>query len=583
MENEQRRLMEELLFSGETVPSFAKKLFFGQCHKASLAPYPLMLPEERQALGLLLEALQKFAEGHIDASHIDQNGDIPRHVIEGLASLGILGMTIPKIWGGLGMSQASYCEVTEALARQCSSTALFVNAHQSIGLKALLLYGTEEQKQQWLEPLARGHKLAAFALTEPNAGSDASNIETKVIWDSSQNGYLLNGRKQWITNGGIADVLTVMAKTPIETAQGTIEKISAFLVTPDMPGFKVTAERLDKVGMRGTATSNLEFHNVLVPASNLLGPLGGGLKVCLTVLDYGRTTFGASCTGCAKMARKLAICHARSRYQFHRPLAFFGMVQQKIATMSTLIFAMEATTYLTAGIIDSHLSDFMLEAAILKVFASEALWQIIYDAMQIFGGRSFFSDNPLQRLMRDARLNMIGEGANEVLRVFIGLVGCREVGVAMQKWKGDLYFPSKWLKIIQEAFTKLFLPDMPFTAITLQKPSKHLAHAIRYFGFCVTRALIAYREKISEEQLLLNRLATGAIALYTCSASLSRLDQMLLLAGEHSPPTLEREQLACLLYCKQSLNRFYKVLNPLFRPEEKLIAATSQAWVKWRL
>ena len=184
--------------------------------------------------------------------------------------------------------------------------------------------------------------------------------------------------------------------------------------------------------MRGSKTANLEFHDMDVPAANILGAPGGGLKLCLSVLDYGRTTFGATCTGAAKAALEHAIEHAKSRYQFKRPIGSFELVKKKIAMMSALVYAMDASTYLTAGLVDGDVEDFMLESAILKVFCSDSLWTILYETMQIYGGKSFFTDQPLERMMRDARLNMIGEGSNEVMRAFIGVVGMRDVGVYLK-------------------------------------------------------------------------------------------------------------------------------------------------------
>src|SRR5204863_3943503 len=238
--------------------------------------------------------------------------------------------------------------------------------------------------------------------------------------------YLLNGTKRYITNGGIADVLTVMAKTP--DPRGGDPKVSAFLVTPDLPGFEVVEARMPKCGIRGTATARLAFHDMPVPAANLLGPLGKGLRVALTVLDFGRTTFGASCTGAAKACVAAAVAHAKKRVQFKEPLAEFELVKKKLAYMAAHAFAMEATTTQCAAFIDRGADDFMLETAMLKVWSTEVLWTIVNDTIQIFGGKAYFSDEPYERMMRDARINTIGEGANDVLRAFIALVGMRGVG-----------------------------------------------------------------------------------------------------------------------------------------------------------
>ena len=262
--------------------------------------------------------------------------DIPRTVIDGLAQLGVLGMTTESV-GGRGFSQLAYCRILEELGSRCSSTSVFVNAHHSIGMRALLLFGTDQQKAHWLPDLVAGRKLAAFALTEPEAGSDAANVRTMAEPSADGSHYVLNGEKRCITNGAIADVLTVMARTPVPGRGREETRVSAFLVTPDMPGFRVTEARMEKLGIRGTATARLAFENMQVPKENILGPLGKGLKLALTVLDFGRTTFGACCTGMAKTCLRLAAEHARTRIQFGRPLGDLELVQKKLARMAAWI------------------------------------------------------------------------------------------------------------------------------------------------------------------------------------------------------------------------------------------------------
>ena len=238
--------------------------------------------------------LENFCDEHLDPERIDREADIPREVIDGLAKLGVLGMTAPTEFGGRGFSQMGYCRLLEVIGARCSSTSIFVNAHHSIGIRALLLFGTKEQKRRWLPDLVSGRKLAAFALTEPEAGSDAANVQTSATPSPDGSGFILNGQKRYITNGAIAGMLTVMARTPVPGSDKTA--VTAFLVTPDMPGFQVVEPRMQKLGVRGTATAKLAFQNMFVPRENILGPLGKGLKVALTVLDFGRTTFGRCCT-----------------------------------------------------------------------------------------------------------------------------------------------------------------------------------------------------------------------------------------------------------------------------------------------
>src|SRR5579875_420850 len=438
----QLRQAEELL-GPSAAASFAKALFRGEFRGDVLFPYPELTEAERPSVEAAVEAVRAFAATHIDAAAIDREADIPSSVIKGLADLGVLGMAAPVQWGGRGISQMGYCRIMEIIGGHDASTAVFVNAHHSIGLRALVLFGTPQQQARWLPPLVRGEKLAAFALTEEQAGSDASNVQTFARPSEDGQTYILNGTKRYITNGAIAGVLTVMARTP--DPRGGESKGTAFLVTPDMPGFEVVEARMPKCGIRGTATARLAFHDMPVPASNILGPLGKGLKVALTVLDFGRTTFGASCTGLAKVCLAAAARHAARRHQFGRPLAELELIKKKIAYLAATAYAMEATTYQTAALIDRGAEDYMLETAILKVFSTEALWQGVYETLQVHGGQGYFTDEPYERMMRDARINTIGEGANEVLKAFIALVGMREIGEGLVSTLEGLKRPGTFL------------------------------------------------------------------------------------------------------------------------------------------
>lgn len=576
MDEQQKRMAEELLFGEVKAPSFAKRLYAGSFDASLVFPYPQATPPLQKQENEYLQKVQRFIDAEIDPVWIDKHSEIPQKVIQGLGKLGVLGMSIPVEHGGLGMSQRAYCRAAEAIAGKCGSTALFVNAHQSVGLKALLLFGTPEQKARWLIPVARGEQLAAFSLTEPNAGSDAAGIETRAVYDKATNTYRITGKKQWTTNGSIAQVLTVMAKMEVDTPKGKQDKITAFLVTPDMPGFSVTQPALEKVGMRGSKTANLAFDHMAVPAENILGPIGGGLKVCLTVLDYGRTTFGATCTGVAKAVFKQVVEYARARYQFKRPLASFGLVKKKIARMSALIYAMDASTYFTAGLIDKGTEDIMLESAMLKVFCSEAAWLILYDAMQIYGGKSFFTDYPFERIMRDCRLNMIGEGSNEVMRAFIGAVGMRDVGLQLKEYLEVLKHPfdnSKHLySIFSQAFQRLQVPEITVKSSQLEPQAQALAKAVRRFGLAVIKLLAQYREGIIEKQLELERIADSAIALYTTSAVLSKLDATL----QSSKETINSNDIESgKLYCQMAMDTIDQNLSNLFSKNDEMMESLS--------
>src|SRR6266404_1569382 len=286
---------EELLFTGPQALGFVKGLFQGHFVSDWVMPYPRIPAAQQTELNRTLKELREFVDAKRDAVAIDRNADIPREVIDGLGRVGVLGMTAPSEYGGRGFTQMANCKVLEEIGRRCASTSVFVNAHHSIGIRALLLFGSHAQKQTWLPRLVTGEQLAAFALTEEQAGSDAANVQMQARPNEDGSHYILNGEKRYITNAAIAQVLTVMARTPVPGSDKTA--ISAFLVTPDMPGFTILEPRMPKLGIRGTATGRFAMRDMRVPKENILGPPGKGLKVALTVLDFGRTTFGACGTG----------------------------------------------------------------------------------------------------------------------------------------------------------------------------------------------------------------------------------------------------------------------------------------------
>jgi alkylation response protein AidB-like acyl-CoA dehydrogenase len=578
---QQRKQAEELLFSGPQALGFAKGLFFGQFNARFLFPYPGLRPEERARTEVLVEEVRRFCNEHIDATAIDRNAEIPQSVVDGLGRLGVLGLTAPVECGGLGFGQLANTKVMDVIGGHCASTAVFVNAHHSIGIRALLLFGTDEQKRRWLPPLCRGEKLAAFALTEPEAGSDASNVQTTATPTPNGKAYILNGTKRWITNGGIAGVLTVMARTP---GQGGNKKkeITAFLVTPDMPGFKVIDARMPKFSIRGTATGQLAFENVVVPAENILGQVGKGLRIALTVLDFGRTTFGASCVGVAKACVKAAATHAKHRVQFEQPLADFELVKKKIAWMGAYTFAMEAVTSECASFIDRGFEDYMVETAMLKVWSTDALWQIVNDTVQIFGGKAFFLDEPYERWLRDARLNMVGEGANDVLRAFIAMVGMKPLADQFLKVKDALAHPWRDLGTLlsfggNQLWARIHAPDVPVRSSRLHRAARVLGQRVRAFSLAVQRALMTYRENILFRQYVQERIADAASELYASACTLARLDHLLSDMGNGQAEEAARDVTAGLYYLRLSDRRIRACLAALTDNDDTLTTQAADA------
>jgi alkylation response protein AidB-like acyl-CoA dehydrogenase len=577
---------EELLFAGPQALGFAKGLFQGHFVSDWVMPYPRIPAAQQIELDETLSELRKFLDEHLDAAEIDRQADIPRDVIDGLGRVGVLGMTAPKEYGGRGFSQMANCKVLEEIGRRCASTSVFVNAHHSIGIRALLLFGTHEQKQQWLPKLVNGEQLGAFALTEKEAGSDAANVQMQARPTEDGSHFILNGEKRYITNAAIAHELTVMARTPVPGSDKTA--ITAFLVTPDMPGFEILEARMPKMGIRGTATGRFALRDVKVPRENILGQIGKGLKVALTVLDFGRTTFGACCTGAAKTCLELAVQHANTRKQFNKTLGEFELVKKKIARIAADAYAMEAMTTVTGSFIDRGLEDYMLETAMLKVFTTERLWECINDVFQIHGGAAYMNDLPLERMMRDARINQIGEGANEVLTSFIALVGMRGPGMEFKEIYDTMLKPTRehglgkaWTAGMNRLGATIRVPNVPVQSEQLRANAGQLGRLIWRFNFAVNRALITYREPILDMQLVQERIAGAAMDLFASTCVLSRQDAEIQFArrnGDSAP----RDQSAGDLFLRQSFRRIRRFLGGLTDNDDKALLATAKSYLAKR-
>src|SRR5213080_1293151 len=566
---------EELLFAGPQALGFAKGLFQGHFVSDWVMPYP-RIPEPQQGeLVQTLAELRKFLNEDLDPAVIDRQADIPRRVIDGLGRIGVLGMTAPKEYGGHGFSQMANCKVLEEIGRRCASTSVFVNAHHSIGIRALLLFGTHEQKQQWLPKLSSGEQLGSFALTEKEAGSDAANVQMQARPSEDGSHFILNGEKRYITNAAIAHELTVMARTPVPGSDKTA--ITAFLVTPDMPGFEILEARMPKMGIRGTATGRFALRDVKVPRENILGPPGKGLKVALTVLDFGRTTFGACCTGAAKTCLRLALEHAKTRKQFNKTLGEFDLVKKKIARMAADTYAMEAMTTITASLIDRGLEDYMIETAMLKVFTTERLWEVINDAFQIYGGSAYFVDLPLERMLRDARINQIGEGSNEVLTSFIALVGMRGPGMEFKEIYDTMLKPTRvggigkaWSAGMNRLGATVRIPDVPVRSVELRSFGNQLGRLIWRFNLAVNRSLIVYREPILDLQLVQERIAGAAMDLFASTAVLSLWDSEIQF-GQGNGEAPNQKNTAAELFLRQSFRRIRNYLAGLTDNDDKFI------------
>ncbi|MFW6115442.1 MAG: acyl-CoA dehydrogenase family protein [Chloroflexota bacterium] len=373
----------------------------------------------------LRRMIREFAENEIApiAAEIDREHRVPLEVMRKLGELGLLGVCFPQEYGGMDAGEAGYCILMEELGRVCTSTATNVGAHIGIGAMAIHLDGTEEQKEKYLTPLARGKQFAAFGLTESNAGSDAANISTRAVRDGDE--WVINGGKIYITNGGYADIITVMALT--DPALGARGGITAFIVETEWPGFEVAREE-DKMGIRGTSTAELVFDDLRVPHDNILGKVGEGFVTFMKSLDMGRLTLGAACLGGAQAALDWSIEWAKTREQFGAELAQKQSVQWMIADMATEVEALRSLVYRVAWMVDTG-QPFTRLAAMCKMYGSEVASRAIDRALQIHGGLGYSRDFPIERAFRDARIAEIFEGTNEIQRIVIASRLFREHGV----------------------------------------------------------------------------------------------------------------------------------------------------------
>jgi acyl-CoA dehydrogenase family protein 9 len=409
--------------------SVAKNLMAGRILEEQLFPYPRLRDKDREVLGQMLDAIDQFlAPRHRDFKSWDRAAEQPAEFIEGLRDLGLFGLIIPEEYGGLGLSNAGYARVLAQSSSHDSSVSLTIGAHSSIGMKGILLFGTAEQRARYLPKLASGAMIAAFCLTESGAGSDAASIRTQAV-KNADGTWTLNGEKIWITNGGIADLYTVFARTASPDG-----KISAFLVEAAWSGVSHGPHE-DKMGIRASSTTTVNFSDVRVPAGNVLDAEGKGFKVAMAILNNGRTGLGGGAVGGMKTLIALAAQQAQTRKQFGSPIAEFGLVREKIAQMTVDCFAAESVVWMVAHYIDSGVEDYSVEAAISKVFASEALQRSAYDALQIAAGSGFMRDFPYEQITRDCRILTIFEGTNEVLRLYIALSGLKDLGKSLGELK----------------------------------------------------------------------------------------------------------------------------------------------------
>jgi len=534
--------------------SFMKSLFAGEIDQDTIFPYPQPSAEDAENTEMIVQTWREFAKDNIDPVKIDREERIPPEVLEGMKELGFFGLSIPEKYGGAGMSKTGYSRVFEEFCTIDASIAVTMGAHGSIGTVGLVMYGTESQKEKYLPKMATGEIVSSFALTEPGAGSDAAGIQSFARLNEKKSHFILNGNKIWISNGGIADLWTVFAKTEVQEGGEIKKKITAFLVEPAWPGCSAGKSE-EKLGIHGTNTTPLNFDGVMVPVENVLGPIGKGFKVAMETLNMGRLSLAAGCVGGSKELTRLGVEYAKSRKQFGKPIANFGMIKDKISRMMADTYAAESMVYLTASLADRKDVDFSLESAISKVFSSEALWRTVNETMQIAGGLGYSREYPYERYMRDARINLIFEGTNEILRSFIALAGMQGPGEYLKKIGKALRKPIRGLGLLSEFAVgkvkdRVARDSLKNVDSRLSSEADHFAEYAAELHHAVEKVLMKHGKEIVGRGFVLQRIANMAIDLYAMAAVISRVDTKI----KNGEP-VERDLPLAKYFCEQAWRR----------------------------
>ncbi|HEY8241009.1 MAG TPA: acyl-CoA dehydrogenase family protein, partial [Kiritimatiellia bacterium] len=521
---------------------------------------------------------------------IDKTGEIPDAIINELAAIGAFGIKIPKEYGGLGLSQVNYCRAAIQLGSVCGNITALISAHQSIGVpQPLILFGTEEQKQKYLTRVARG-EISAFALTEGAVGSDPARMVTHAEPSPDGKHFILNGEKLWCTNGTRAGVLVVMAKTPPKDVGGKPrDQVTAFIVDTDSPGVKIK-HRCHFMGLHALYNAVVEFKDVKVPRENIILAEGKGLKVALSTLNTGRLTLPAACMGLMKRCIEVSTKWAKERVQWGSPIGHHASIADKIARMAADTFAVESMTLLTAALVDRHDTDIRLEAAMCKMWGTEAAWRVIDDTLELRGGRGYETAQslrargeegiPVERWMRDCRINMIFEGSSEIMRLFIAreaLDTHLKTGGAVLNTKLPMsqrmsaaakatafyaaWYPKQWLPFGgngHHGMDGTLARHAEYASATSRKLARGLFHAMAKHG-----------PKLEREQLLLGRFVEIGTDLFAMAASCSRA-QAMLKAGTPREQVLPVVDFFCREARKRIAGRFHAVCSNNDRASYKL-------------
>jgi acyl-CoA dehydrogenase family member 9 len=516
-------------------PSFTKGVFLGEIREELVFPFPALADEERESLRMIVDSFRAFADDHVDSKRLDREGRFSDDIRAGMAELGLMGLNIPEAYGGFGASSKVFNRVFGEIGATDPALCVYFGAHQSIGCKGIALFGTEDQKQRWLPRCASGETIAAFCLTEPGSGSDAQAMTTTAIPDPAGTHYVLDGTKIWISNAGWAGVFTVFAKVPVEIDGVKKQRVTAFIVDAHAPGISL-GQPEQKMGIKASDTRTVTFDGVRVPVEDRLGGIGQGFKIALEILNSGRLGLAAASSRGARSVMAVALAHAKQREQFGRPIGSFEMIQHKLAVNAAETYAADSAWMLTAGMVDRGGVDFSLETAACKIFASELAYRAANDALQIAGGIGYSKEYPYEQAVRDARINLIFEGTNEILRALIALSALQQPGERLREIGKAFRDPLHSIGAIGSyvagrAKRQVTKPQFARVHPALAAEAAMVAANINAVSLGVDTLLRRHGKAIIERQFHQQRLANVAIEVYLSVAVLSRTTWELERAG----------------------------------------------------
>jgi acyl-CoA dehydrogenase family protein 9 len=535
----------------EGVSSFAKSLFLGELHEDVVFPYPQPDPEEQDKIRGLVGSMRELAPS-IDPHAMEEQRWVPDELLAELGERGLMGLYVPEEYGGQGLSQTGYCRVFEEVAQVDPTLSVVLGVHQSIGMKGIVLFGSDEQKERLLPDLASGRKLAAFALTEPNAGSDAYHVQSRAV-EQSDGSWVLNGEKRYIGNGSRAGVLVTFARAEVNGE----DKHIALILEQGMEGLEV-GKRYDTMGLRANDLRHLYFKDLRVPKENVLGEPGEGFRIAMHILNNGRMSLGTGSVGGAKRVLDLAIRHVKERRQFDTALADFELVQDKIGWMVSYLFGLESMAYLTTGLVDAAVPDYSVESAICKVAATEFTWYQVNRALQLAGGQGYMRDEPYEKILRDLRIFPIFEGANDVMREFIALSGIQPLGEELKEM-GDLGFsdPIHSIGVLARYVGSRVERELRPQRISkahdeLGSLADEVSDQVKELRSVSEGLLRKHGRDIVHKQFQLKRLADAVADIYAQVATISRVTSIL---EEHGVEPSGQERFIAETFCTRAASR----------------------------